>query len=161
MGNYSPDEVALSPRLRSRLKFHGPLDTWELRRFFATQDAIVSPNAPYRVTGRQFDGFPTATCVEASLCGVAMVCADELRLNTHYAEDEIIVCETDPMSILAEIRPFLADPDALRRLGERGRAKSLRLFSAAAQLVPRAQVLRDAATGRGRPAGRRYGSADR
>jgi hypothetical protein len=119
--------------------------TSQLRRFLLTQDLMISPNQPYAVSGTAFDGFPTASSVEASLCGVAILCADELNLNRFYAPDEMIICDPEASAILRTLEPLLASPSAITQIGERGRKKSAALFSAEAQLLPRTKILRDAA----------------
>jgi hypothetical protein len=123
--------------------------TSQLRQFLLTQDMMISPNQPYSVSGKEFDGFPTASCVEASLCGVAILCSDELNLNRFYGADEMIICDPDASAILQVTEPLLASPPAITQLGERGRRKSAMLFSAEAQLLPRTRILRDAAAQEG------------
>jgi len=123
--------------------------TSQLRQFLLTQDMMISPNQPYAVSRTEFDGFPTASCVEASLCGVAILCSDELNLNRFYDPDEMIICDPEPSAILRVIEPLLANPSAITQLGEQGRRKSAMLFSAEAQLLPRTRILRDAAAREG------------
>ena len=143
VGNYGPDVVDIPEPLKARLQFRGALASSQLRDFLLTQDLLISPNQPYTVSGSMFDGFPTASCVEASLCGVAIVCSDELNLNHFYAPDEMIVCAPVASVVLEAVEPLLADPSLIAQIGERGRKKSLLLFSAEAQLLPRTRILRD------------------
>jgi lipopolysaccharide transport system ATP-binding protein len=149
VGNYGPDDVSIPDRLGGKLRFKGPLATSQLRRFLLTQDLMISPNQPFTVSGSIFDGFPTAACVEASLCGVAIVCSDELNLNRFYDSDEMIVCAPAASAILEAIEPLLVNHSLIAQLGERGRQKSMSLYSAEAQLLPRTQILRDAAAREG------------
>jgi glycosyltransferase involved in cell wall biosynthesis len=145
VGNYGPDDFGIPDQLADHLQFKGLMATSQLRQFLLTQDLMISPNQPYSVSRAAFDGFPTASSVEASLCGVAILCADELNLNRFYDPDEMIICDPEASAILQAMEPILSSPSAIRQIGERGRKKTAKLFSAEAQLLPRTQILRDAA----------------
>jgi lipopolysaccharide transport system ATP-binding protein len=149
VGNYGPRDLEIPARLAGNLQFRGLMATSQLRQFLLTQDLMISPNQPYAVSGAAFDGFPTASSVEASLCGVAILCADELNLNRFYGPDEMIICDPEASAILRAVEPLLASPSTITQIGERGRKKSAKLFSAEAQLLPRTQILRDAAAQEG------------
>jgi lipopolysaccharide transport system ATP-binding protein len=152
VGNYGPEDIDVPNQLKARLHFKGLLPTAQLRQFLLTQDLMISPNQPFTISGSIFDGFPTASCVEASLCGVAILCSDELELNRFYGADEMIVCAPDAPAILRAVEPLLQNPVLVARIGERGRKKSAQLFSAEAQLLPRTQILRNVAAQEGFPA---------
>jgi lipopolysaccharide transport system ATP-binding protein len=149
VGNYGPEDIDIPDQLKARLHFKGPLPTAQLRQFLLTQDLMISPNQPYTISGSIFDGFPTASCVEASLCGVAILCSDELELNRFYGADEMIVCAPDAPAILRAVEPLLQNPVLVTQIGERGRKKSAQLFSAESQLLPRTQILRNVAAQEG------------
>jgi lipopolysaccharide transport system ATP-binding protein len=149
VGNYGPDDLDIPAQLAGNLHFKGLMATSPLRQFLLTQDLLISPNQPYAVSGAVFDGFPTASCVEASLCGVAILCSDELDLNRFYGPDEMIICVAEASAILRTMEPLLASPSIITQIGEQGRRKSALLFSAEAQLLPRTRLLRDAAAQEG------------
>jgi glycosyltransferase involved in cell wall biosynthesis len=149
VGNYGPDDLDIPDQLAGNLQFKGLMATAQLRQFLLTQDLMISPNRQYTITGAAFDSFPTTSCVEASLCGVAILCSDELNLNRFYEPDEMIICDPEASAILRVIEPLLASPSAITQLGEQGRRKSAMLFSADAQLLPRTRILRDAAAQEG------------
>ena len=151
VGNYGPAEVDIPARLAGKLQFKGLMATAQLRQFLLTQDLMISPNQPYAVSGKEFDGFPTASCVEASLCGVAVLCSDELNLNRFYGPDEMIICEPEASAVLRMTEPLLASPSIMTQIGEQGRIKSSKLFSAEAQLLPRTRILREVAAQEGLP----------
>jgi lipopolysaccharide transport system ATP-binding protein len=149
VGNYGPEDIEIPNQLKARLHFKGLLPTAQLRQFLLTQDLMISPNQPYTISGSVFDGFPTASSVEASLCGVAILCSDELELNRFYGADEMIVCAPDAPAILRAVEPLLQNPALVAQIGERGRKRSAQLFSAEAQLLPRTQILRNVAAREG------------
>jgi lipopolysaccharide transport system ATP-binding protein len=149
VGNYGPDDLHIPEQLRDRLHFKGLLTTGQLREFLYTQDLMISPNRPYAVTGSTFDGFPTACSIEASLCGVAILCSDEFGLNHFYSSDEMIVCAPETSAIVAAIEPLLDNVATIANIGARGRQKSRILFSAESQLLPRTKILRDLVSAEG------------
>lgn len=143
VGNFGPDDVPLSEDLRSRLVFAGVLPTLALRDLFCHQDIIISPNRAFGVTGSVFDGFPTASTVEAMLCGVAAICSDELGLNRHYTPDrDLVICRPEVDAVLSAAMRLIRDPCALRGIARMGQRRSRALFSAERQLLPRTRLLR-------------------
>lgn len=149
VGNFGPNDIAIPTHLQDRLHFRGLLPTTQLRAFLGTQDLMISPNQPFTVSGSIFDGFPTASCIEASLCGVAVICSDELNLNQHYGPDEMIVSAPTAAAVLDSVEPLIVNRSLIKRIGERGRLKSLLLFSVQAQLLPRTRIMRDLAAREG------------
>ncbi|OLE49186.1 MAG: hypothetical protein AUI36_20575 [Cyanobacteria bacterium 13_1_40CM_2_61_4] len=122
--------------------FYGRRDTNYLRDFFSRMDMIVSPNIPFKLHPGNFDGFPTASCVEASLCSVAMVCTDILRLNTHY-KDGIDICLIEPNvnDIVQKALYFHNNPEHLYRVARNGMEVSRLLFNPEIQMSKRHKVL--------------------
>jgi lipopolysaccharide transport system ATP-binding protein len=151
-GDLGPEDWPVPESLASRITFHGPLATNELRQFFLGQDVIVSPTRRFAVTGSEFDGFPTGTCVEAALCGVMVLCSDELDQNRFYRpNEEILICAPRPDAIVMALDAMLRDTSRLVALAEAGRRRSVELYSVAAQLIPRTRILRALANEAGLP----------
>jgi glycosyltransferase involved in cell wall biosynthesis len=124
------------------LTFHGIMKTDALHRFFAEMDLILSPNVPFKLRPGGFDGFPTGSCVEAGLCGVAVFCSDELKLNTAFQDgEELVLLTRNPDEIFATVAAYCHDPARLRQLAARGTAAFQRVFSLAEQMGARFAVL--------------------
>jgi lipopolysaccharide transport system ATP-binding protein len=141
VGGFAPDDWPLD-WLARKVIFHGRLTTQALREFFARMDVIASPNVPFALHPGNFDGFPTAACAEASLCGVAMVVADVLGLNTEYrAGDEVVIVAPEAEAFAEAIVTLGRDPDRLRSLAQAGQQKSRTLFASERQLEPRLAVI--------------------
>jgi len=137
------DDWRIPEALNNRISFHGPMETEELRQFFATQDVMVSPSRRFATSGRGFDGFPTGTAVEAALCGCAIVTSDELDQNRLYKDhEEILICPPESNEITAKLEPFLREPTKLAALAEAGRKRTAELYGPAHQLLPRTKLLR-------------------
>lgn len=142
VGSFSEEDFPLDDQIRAALSFHGLLNTTDLKEFFLTQDIIVSPNRPFLLNPGNFDGFPTGCCVEASLCGVAVVCSDELKLNRYYADGEdMVICDPAPDAIVKAVGELIRNPDLLRDIGARGQSVSQKVFDPVIQLGQRAVLL--------------------
>lgn len=133
--------------LAPRMTFHGRLETGALRALLRTIDVVASPNLPYLLHPGNFDGFPTAGCVEAALAGAAMVVSDPLGLNRgRYADGtEIMIAAPDAAPLAAALLALGRDPARLRAIAEAGRARSRALYAPAAQIEPRVAILERAA----------------
>ena len=145
VGNFDAEDVPLDDKIRPTISFKGPLTTHKLKEFFFTQDIIVSPNRPFLLHPGNFDGFPTGCCVEASLCGVAIVCSDELKLNSHYTDGvDIVICNPTAASIIKAVKELIHDPVLLKSISAHGRSISQKIFDPKKQLVERSALLGDA-----------------
>jgi lipopolysaccharide transport system ATP-binding protein len=143
VGNFGPDDVPVPAQLMDQLVFRGPLPTMELREFFLGQDIMVAPSRRYAATGTEFDGFPTGTCVEAALCGVALICSDELNQNRYYAVGEdLLICPPEEDDLVQCMEELLQDPARLLTIRQNGRKKTVSLYRPEAQLLPRSRFLR-------------------
>lgn len=157
VGGGFEDEDIDAAALGERLRFHGRLTTHDLRQFFAGMDLIVSPNQPYLLHPGNFDGFPTGCCVEASLCGVAVMATDVLGQNPGYSDGESILlldmASGTPLAQQIEdrIRSMLSDVSALARIGQAGRSLTRRLYAPDRQIGQRQRILHDVAERLGLP----------
>ncbi|ONF48380.1 hypothetical protein RSM1_14565 [Methylobacterium radiotolerans] len=135
-----------------RVRFHGVQPASFFQHFYPGMDIVISPNqSPMERDGGRgsFDGFPTTSCVEAGLRGVAMFLSDSLALNRRLdgtpalapgEEFELITRDAD--GIAARIEFYAGDREALRRLSEAGRLAILREYSFERQMEPRLDLLR-------------------
>lgn len=129
----SPEDVTL----------HGVLDSRQLRELYLTMDAIVSPNRPGVLAHGAFDGFPLASCVEAALCGVAMVMTDHLRQSTFLRDGrDALIVEADADRISDRLEELLREPGGLRRVARSGLRKVRYVYSPPRQVDLRAPLIR-------------------
>ncbi|MDP4002727.1 hypothetical protein [Methylobacterium sp. NEAU K] len=150
VGDWTPELLGLTQV--ERVRFHGVQPASFFPDFYPGMDIVISPNLSQMESegGRgSFDGFPTTSCVEAGLRGVAMFLSDSLELNRRLdgtpalvpgEEFELITRDVD--GIAAKIAFYAADREALRRLSERGRLAILREYSFERQMRPRLALLR-------------------
>jgi lipopolysaccharide transport system ATP-binding protein len=143
VGPWDRSEVPIDSDIAERFQFVSRLNTPELAAFFHRQDIIVSPNRPFVLGPGRFDGFPTGCCVEASLCGVTVVCSDVLRQNRTYVDgEEIVVCEPEADAIAGHVRALVNDPARMVAIGQQGRDKTRMAYSPEQQLGRRLEVLK-------------------
>jgi lipopolysaccharide transport system ATP-binding protein len=145
-GGFGPDELDVSA-LGDRIQFYGRLETVELRRFYAGMDLIISPNQPYLLHPGNFDGFPTGCCVEAALCGVAVMATDALQQNPGYVDGEsifVLDAAGPPLAhqIAARLRRLAAQPQPLHTVGHAGQTRTRQLYAPAHQIGERQRILR-------------------
>ncbi len=141
VGNYGPEDLDVAA-LSGTIHFHGIKQTPDFPAFYAGMDMVISPNIPHLLGGGKTDGFPTAACVEASLCGVGLMCSDVMRQNHYYAEgSEVCVVPADIDAIVERVLHYHRDAQALASLGELGRARSRALFDPSVQLGARLDIL--------------------
>ena len=146
-GGYTPEEVDFSA-LPVPVTWHGRLETAALQQFYSRMDLIVSPNRPRLLHAGNFDGFPTGCCVEAALCGVAMLVTDPLGQNPGYIHDEDIFLldhsEAEaslPAQIVATVRALAANTARLARVAQAGSRRTSDLYHPQQQIGQRQRLL--------------------
>ncbi len=149
-GGYTPEDLNVEG-LGQTINYHGRLITADLRSFYAGMDLIISPNRPGKLHNGNFDGFPTGACVEAALCGVAIMATDALNQNPGFIDNaSIFMLEYDdesiPNQIAEKIRHLLVCPELLNRVANEGQDLSISLYSPESQIATRQAILIDAAT---------------
>jgi len=143
VGPYDSKVVDVSS-LGDRITFHGQLDPDEFDEFFLPMDMIVSPNTSGRILPGSFDGFPTASCIEAGLRGVAIFATDEFmsRSGRFTEGQDLVVIDHDAVDVASKIEKYYHSPKALGGIGECGTRRIAELYGSDAQLRPRVELLR-------------------
>jgi glycosyltransferase involved in cell wall biosynthesis len=146
VGAYDETTIDLGACAR-QIRFYGFRPREFFRGFYQQMDLTLAPTRPFVLSG-MFDGFPTGGCVEAGLQAVAVMCTDELRLNTVFRDgDDIVIVRPDRDDIVARIMELAREPARLAKIGENGRTKMAGAFGHAAQLSPRIEILRSIGNG--------------
>lgn len=131
--------------IKDRIRFYGSRPTEFFPEFYSGMDVILSPNAPFVLLPGAFDGFPTGGCIEAGLCGVAVLCTDPLNQNVAFKDgQEIVVVPHDAEAICEVVGRYYAEPEALYELASNGQGAFRRVFDLEAQMDPRLRVLSEA-----------------
>jgi hypothetical protein len=136
----------------SNVTFYGTRPASFFPEFYASMDAILSPNIQVSALDPSqpaiFDGFPTTCVVEAGLQGVAMFLTDFQSMNQHldgtpiFSPEEMQIINRDCETICGKLQHYIDDREALHQLGQAGRLAIHREFSFERQMVPRIELLK-------------------
>jgi rhamnosyl/mannosyltransferase len=123
----------------NRVTFVGEVPDEELPAYYHLCDVFVLP------ASERSEAFGTVQ-IEAMAAGKPVVCT-ELGTGTSYVnvhgETGLVVPPRDPAALADAIRTLLADPELRRRMGERGRQRATRQFSAEMMTERVAQLYAD------------------
>jgi glycosyltransferase involved in cell wall biosynthesis len=139
VGDFEPDDCPLGAAA-DRFHFYGPQMPAFLLRLYSRMDIFLSPNRPGALVPGNFDGFPLGG--DPSSCGVTLLVADELGINTHYRDrSELIVIPLDPEAIAQEIVALKNDPALMYAIGASGRRRTEELYDLDVQVDARADLI--------------------
>lgn len=145
VGSFTPSDLDVTP-LGSRIHFHGRIETVNLPMFFAGMDVIVSPNKPRILHPGNFDGFPTGSCTEAALCGVAVVASDSLGQNPGYPDGRgMLIIQPTAAAVEGAIREFLSRAHRVGEMARVGQALTRQWYAPDVQIGGRLEVLQSLA----------------
>lgn len=143
VGNFDSSVIPVEA-LDGKITFYGVRQRSWFRDFYADKDVILSPNTPFVLQQGAFDGFPTSSCTDAGLQGVAVFCTDDLGQNICFKDrDEMVIISHDACKIADTIEHYYQHPEEIRTLAERGAAKMQEIYSDGRQLEPRLRILKE------------------
>lgn len=141
VGPYDDTDVP-APDLADIITFYGLQPTYFFPAFYARMDAIVSPNRSFVLSEGAFDGFPTASCVEAGACGVALFCTDDLGQNIAFEDNHnIVLVQADADDIAEKLGQYLGRYDQLVALGKYAQYAIKHIFSIDIQIRKRIEII--------------------
>lgn len=145
VGSFEPGDVDVSA-LGDQIRFHGRLETSQLRRFFRDMDLSIGLALPNVLHPGNFDGFPLGCSVESSLCGTVVMASDVLGQNPGYVDGEsMLIVQPRASDLTARLADLLSSPARIGQVGRAGQAVTRRLYAPQAQIAPRMAVLADCA----------------
>ncbi len=143
VGNFEARDIDVST-LGKRITFYGLRSTSFFPQFYRAMDLIVSPNRANVLAQGAFDGFPTGCCMEAGVCGTAVLCTDPLNLNPCFKnEEELLLITPDVQDITEKIASLAADPVRLRNLRQAGATKFREIYDIDRQMKPRIRLFNE------------------
>lgn len=141
VGPFTPADVPIDG-LEECIRFYGSQPTNFFPSFYASIDAIVSPNLPFVLAPGAFDGFPTGSCMEAGMCGTAVFCTDPLHLNVALNDGEdVVLIPPEPTRIADVLAAWAATPERLKQLGDSTMSRFRELFGVENQMAPRISLI--------------------
>ena len=141
VGGFTEDDIPLEG-LDSKITFYGLQKPEWFDEFYLDKDIILSPNIPFKLAEGYFDGFPTASCIDAGVRNVTMFCTDELHLNIKFTDGEdIVIIPTSSGEIVDIVLHFYSNPAMLQNIAENGAKRIREIYSYENQLIPRIRIL--------------------
>lgn len=141
VGGFNENDIDIT-RIEKSISFYGYLDISELREFYLDKEIIVSPNRTNVLAKGAFDGFPTASVVEAGLCGVVMLFTDELNQNIYFTNNEDCVFINHSVDlIVSKILHLFSNKEKLIYIANKGKNLLEKIFSYKYQMEPRNNLI--------------------
>jgi len=141
VGPFSKEDLDVAG-LGDRISFHGSQKPEFFGGFYDRMDMILSPNGSFILHPGAFDGFPTGCCIEAGMCGVAVMATDDLKQNVAFRDGvDIVIINRDVDEISRRVEYYYNHPQELHALADRGQASFRRVFDFDAQMEPRFKVM--------------------
>lgn len=144
IGPYDRRVIDVSP-IGGNIEFHGTLNPEYLDEFFKDMDIVMSPNTSGKIWPGSFDGFPTASCTEGGLRGVAIFCTDEFNSAPGRFVDglDFVRIKYDIKDIICKVEHYYNNPEDLKSISEFGSRRIQDIYSHESQMAPRVKILRD------------------
>lgn len=125
------------------IEFYGIKESKWLSEFYERMDIILSPNRPFILSEGSFDGFPTASCTEASLKKVVVMCTDPLKQNIYFRNmKDIVIIDPNIDDIIDKILLLEKDRVFCKRIANNGYKKSKVIYSDKEQLYKRMDIIK-------------------
>lgn len=143
VGSFDTSDIDVAS-IQGRITFYGLRNTDFFPKFYSKMDIILSPNVPFVLAPGAFDGFPTASCMEAGLSGVAVFCSDPLDQNVTFNDrEEIVIISKKSAEIADVVIRYYNNPKELYQLAEKGKKAFQRTFDVKTQMSGRMRILRN------------------
>lgn len=141
VGNYDSTVIDIEG-FEKFFTFYGLKKYEELQPIFLEQDIILSPNRPFILNKGSFDGFPLGTVVEAVFNGAVPIVTDQLKQNTVFKEDEVIIVKPDAKEIVLKIEELISNPKLLNLTSEKAQKRFREIYSNDYQLYKRIDFIK-------------------
>ncbi|KQR95491.1 hypothetical protein ASG01_06505 [Chryseobacterium sp. Leaf180] len=141
IGGYGSKVISIDG-LEKFFTFYGYKKYEDLQAIFLDQDIIVSPNRPFVLNVGSFDGFPLGAVVEAVLNGAVPIVTDELKQNTVFSSDEIMIVKPNAEETAEKIEKLIAAPELLNSISKKAQKKFREIYSESYQLDKRIDYIK-------------------
>jgi glycosyltransferase involved in cell wall biosynthesis len=129
-------------RFPDRYKIYDLMSFKDLSSFFEKMQIAIFPTRANIPTRGKFDGFPTATMVQASLAGCLSMSTNPLEQVTPLVNrDSFIEIQTNSERLSESLELLMENKRDRKRIAAKGKATFLNLYSKEKQLRSRLQVL--------------------
>lgn len=145
IGGFDKNDIDVK-EIEDKITFYGIKKSEWLVEFYKNMDIMISPNRPFILAKGAFDGFPTASCTEAMINGVALLCTDELNLNIKFQnKEDLIIVQPEVKSIIREVEDLYKNPEKIKEIAQKGKTKTRKIYSEKNQIKPRITLIKKVA----------------
>lgn len=142
IGGFDKNDIDIK-EIEDKITFYGIKKSEWLVEFYKNMDIMISPNRPFILAEGAFDGFPTASCTEAMINGVLLLCTDELNLNIKFEDKEdLIIIKPEVKNIVREVEDLYKNPEKIKEMTKNGRVTAKKIYSEKNQLKPRINLIK-------------------
>jgi len=141
VGGFDENDIDVK-EIKDKITFYGIRSSKWLIEFYKKMDIMISPNRPFVLAEGAFDGFPTASCTEAMINGVVLLCTDELNLNIKFEDkQDLIIIKPETKNIVNEVEKLYKNPEKIIEIANISRKKTKKIYSEKNQIKPRIDLI--------------------
>lgn len=146
VGNFGPGDCENKSHALRRIKWHGVLAGVQLEDLLTESHIVVSPNRPDVLAPGAFDGFPTASVMQAGMNGMLMMCTDPLNQGEGILLDGLhyVRIEPDAEHIAIRIEEIASNPERAAMISEAGSMRLRELLKPELQMSRRTEMITQA-----------------
>ena len=142
IGDFSTNDMLEEEKDKATIEFKGQLQGYEFKNALSELDVIISPVRSL-LNGGDFDGFPTAAVVEASLLGVTMVCSDPMNDSLYKNGEEIIILNSIVDEYVRNLIHLYNDRELCISIGTKGQIRTMEIYDDKNTLIPKVEKIND------------------
>lgn len=141
IGGFNEKDIDID-EIKDFVIYYGYLDIDKLRDVYDRVDIILSPNRSNILFSGAFDGFPTASVIEAGLKGVIMMLTDDLKQNIYFQNNvDCIFIDHNPHNIYNKIIDISMNEELMNEISHNGQNLLLNIFSYENQMEKRFEII--------------------
>lgn len=140
IGDFTLNDMTSDECEKANIEFKGLLQGIAFRDALMKLDVIVSP-VKSLLNGGDFDGFPTASLVEASLLGVTMVCSDPMNDSYYINGKEIIIVESNENEYIETLIQLMNNRQLCEDIGLKGQLRTMEIYDLKNTLIPKSDMI--------------------
>ncbi|TXE09268.1 glycosyltransferase family 4 protein [Gelidibacter salicanalis] len=145
IGNFDANDLEDTSVLEY-FNFYGVLTEIEYVEILKKTNIILCPNKPFVLHPNSFDGFPLATCIEASLNDNVIMATDYFNESSKIKlvdNRDFMLVNSNPSDILEKIIMLDNNRNMLKKIAMSGKERILDIYSIEKQIKKRTQIFEE------------------
>jgi glycosyltransferase involved in cell wall biosynthesis len=140
VGGFDEHEIDVS-EIKDKIKFYGYLPAATLPKFYSGMDIFLSPNRVSKLHKGNSDGFPLSA--GAMYCGVSGFNSDELKMNTEFKSDEVVIVKTEVADIVKKVKYYYNNLEELYELSKKGQKRAQYFYDTKSHIKGRIKLFNE------------------